>query len=67
MLTPEQAQTIYHEASMVEYRKYQSDYQPVNQKKVILAGFQAVIDAVINEQIKEQAEKYLDSNIPERY
>lgn len=61
-MTPEQAQDIYHEAGRAEYIKHQRDYSPVNQKKVILAGFGAVIDAVANEIHTDYALKYLTIN-----
>lgn len=48
-MTPEQAQEIFHAARMVEYRKHQANYTPVNQHKTEMAGFQAVIDAVTRE------------------
>lgn len=54
-MTPEQAKTIYHAASAVEYQKHQRDYSPVNQQLVVLAGFQAVIDAVTREVDNEYA------------
>lgn len=48
-MTPEQASDIYQAARMAEYRKHQANYTPVNQRKTVLAGFQAVIDAVTRE------------------
>ena len=56
-MTPEQAQAIYTAGCNVEYRKHQADYTPVNQHKVTLAGFQAVIDAVTAEVDNEYARK----------
>ena len=59
-MTPEQAQEIYHDAAMIEYDKHRSNYDPVNQQKVALAGFQGVIDAVMTEIHMDYAKKYLD-------
>lgn len=59
-MTPEQAQEIYHDAAMVEYEKHRSNYDPVNQQKVALAGFQGVIDAVTAEIDIDYAKKYLE-------
>lgn len=59
-MTPEQASDIYQAARMAEYRKHQANYTPVNQRKTILAGFQAVIDAVRREVDAEYAMRYLN-------
>ena len=58
-MTPEQAQEIYHAARVNAYETVKSDYSPLNQQKVILAGFQAVIDAVTNEVDMEYVKKLL--------
>jgi len=58
-MTPERAQEIYIEGGNVEYRKHQADYTPVNQHKVTMAGFKAVIDAVTKEVDNGYAEKLL--------
>ncbi len=36
-MTPEEAQEIYHNARLVAYETFKSDYSPVNQQKVVLA------------------------------
>lgn len=59
-MTPEQASDIYQAARMAEYRKHQANYTPVNQRKTILAGFQAVIDAARREVDAEYAMRYLN-------
>jgi len=58
-MTPEEAMDIDFKAREVEYQKHRKEYKPVNQMQVILAGYQAVIDAVKSEATKELAEKYL--------
>lgn len=45
-MTPEQAQEIYHQARVKAYEEFADHYKPAEQQAVILAGFQAVIDAV---------------------
>lgn len=59
-MTPLEAQTIYHAARMAEYAKHRADNCPVNEQAVILAGFQAVIDAVTKAVDDEWALKILD-------
>ena len=61
-MTPEEAENIYHEAARLEYAKYQADYTPVNQHKVILAGFKAVIDACNDEYTLDMAMAYLNKS-----
>jgi len=59
-MTPEKAQEIYIAGGAVEYEKHRAAYSPVNQNKVVMAGYQAVIDAVANEIHTDYAKKYLD-------
>ncbi len=61
-MTPEEAQDIYHAAATVEYEKHRNSYSPVNQQKVNLAGYQAIIEAVENEQTVRFVNKYLEAN-----
>lgn len=61
-MTPEEAQEIYHAASLIEYEKHRNSYSPVNQQKVNLAGYQAIIEAVENEQTIKFVSKYLEIN-----
>lgn len=61
-MTPEEAQKIYHAATRQEYAKCQNDYTPLNQQAVILAGFQAVIDAVTRDIDKDYALKHLEKS-----
>jgi hypothetical protein len=58
-MTPEQAEDIYHEACKREFNKHMHDYTPVNQRKGILAGFQAVIDEVTKEIDNDYANRTL--------
>lgn len=58
-MTPIDAQEIYHKGCKEEYAKHVADYSPVNQSKVVLAGFQAVIDAVTREVDNEYAMKLI--------
>ena len=60
-MTAEEADAIYYKATAVEYLKYKHAYEPVNQRKVDLAGMQAVIDAVKSEMTAELASQYLNS------
>lgn len=66
-MTPERAQEIYHEGCNVEYRKHQADYTPVNQNKVTLAGFQAVINAVRSEATAEVDNEYARKLLAQSY
>ena len=52
-MTPEQAENIDFAARKIEADKHMANYSPVNQRKVILAGYKAVIDAV-TEEVQEQ-------------
>lgn len=61
-MTPEQAEEIYHQACKREFDKHMHDYSPVNQRKGILAGFQAVIDAVSKEVDTDWAKRFLAVN-----
>lgn len=61
-MTPEQAESIDLAARKAEYRKHCDNYTPVNQRKVILAGYQAVIDAVRRECDVEFAMRYLEKS-----
>ena len=65
-MTPEQAQDIYHAACTKEFNKHMHDYSPVNQRKGILAGFQALIDAVTSEVDLEYANKMRNSMLKDR-
>lgn len=65
-MTPEQAQDIYHDARIAEYQRHLSDYTPVNQRATILAGFQAVIDAVTREVDTEYALRLLAQSPSEK-
>jgi len=65
-MTPEQAEDIYHEACKREFNKHMHDYTPVNQRKGILAGFQAVIEAVTSEIDLEYANKMMNSMLKDR-
>ena len=58
-MTPEEAETIYHEACTVEFTRHMHEQSPVNQRKGILAGFKAVIDAVTQEIDSDNAKRYL--------
>lgn len=58
-MTPEQAQAIFYEAAQAEYQRHSHNYTPVNQQKVQLAGYQAIIDAVTAEVDKDLADRYL--------
>lgn len=58
-MTPERGEEIYQEGARAEYNKHISDYSPVNQRKVTLAGYQSLIDAVRQETDKEWAMKLL--------
>ena len=58
-MTPQKAQDIYHDACMAEYHQHRAEYNPVNQRKVVMAGFQAVIDAVTKELDTQYAEQHL--------
>ena len=66
-MAPEKAQEIYYAACAIEYAKHRAAYSPVNQQKVILAGFQSVIDVVAKEIHTEYAEKYLEMNAAVAY
>ena len=66
-MTPERAQEIYHEGCNVEYRKHQDNYTPVNQNKVTLAGFQAVIDAAKAEATAEVDNEYARKLLAQSY
>ena len=57
-MTPQQAQDIYYAAIHDERSKCKNDYNQPN----ILAGFQAVIDAVRIEFDTELALRYLDKS-----
>jgi len=65
-MTPEQAEDIYHEACKKEFYKHMHDYSPVNQRKGILAGFQAVIDAVTSEIDLDYANKMMNGMLKDR-
>ena len=65
-MTPEQAEDIYHEACKREFNKHMHDYTPVNQRKGILAGFQAVIEAVTSEIDLEYANKMMNTMLKDR-
>lgn len=58
-MTPEQAEEIYHAAAANEYADFKKDYTPVNQRRVRMAGFAAVISAVTSEIDKKYAINYL--------
>ena len=64
-MTPEEAEEIYFAGATAEYDKHKADYKPVNQRKTVLAGFQAVIDAVKREADTEYAMRYLKMNEPD--
>jgi len=59
-MTPELARDIYHKVRMDEYHRFRENCLPVDQLKVDLAGFKAVIEAIESEHIKKQAESYLN-------
>lgn len=61
-MTPEEAESIYIDGCNAEYKNHQANYDPVNQKKVTLAGFAAVIEAVEQEQTVKFVHKYLEAN-----
>ena len=62
-MTPQQAREIDFDARKMEAKKHMADYKPVNQELVILAGYQAVIDAVTREVDTEYAMKLLQQGI----
>lgn len=61
-MTPEEAENIYHAVCQTEFRKHINEYSPINQRKGILAGFKAVVDAVTKEIDSDNAKRYLLSS-----
>jgi len=59
-MTPEEAMEIDFKARAIEYQKHCDNYTPVNQKKVMLAGYAAVIEAVKQEETVAFVGKYLE-------
>lgn len=62
-MTPKEAQDIYHKGRMAEYQNHIGNYTPVNQELTVLAGFQAVIDAVTKEVDNDYARKTLAMSV----
>lgn len=62
-MTPEQAREIDFAARKVEADKHMANYKPVNQEMVVLAGYQAVIDAVTREVDMEYVKKLLEQGV----
>lgn len=60
-MTPEEAENIDFSARSVEYNKHKDNYEPVIQRQVRMAGYQALIDAVRAETDKEWALKLLSN------
>ena len=58
-MTPEQAEEIYHAECTKIFQRHHFDYKPVNQREGILAGYQAIIDAVTREIDNEYALKLI--------
>ena len=60
MLTTDKAFEIFWKAYEDSYSRAKGEGKAITQPDLYKDSLQAVIDAVINEQIKEQAEKYLN-------
>ena len=58
-MTPQEALDIDFAARKVEADKHMANYKPVNQRAVILAGYQAVIEAVTEEVEKQETIKFV--------
>ena len=54
-MTPLEAPTIYHAGCMAEYQRHRDANEPVDQQRVVLAGFAALIDALkTNKHLNQQ-------------
>jgi len=59
IMTPTQAQAIFHKARMDEYHAQRENLKPVDEPAITLAGFQAVINAVTHEIDNDWSMRYL--------
>lgn len=62
-MSPEEAMEIDLKARQTEYQRHCDDYTPVNQRKVILAGYAAIIEALEEEQTVKFVNKYLECSL----
>jgi len=60
-MTPEQIEDIYYKACAKAFHAHEIGVTPLDQKAVRMAGWQAVIDAMNQENDLKYAEQYLNS------
>jgi hypothetical protein len=61
-MTPEQIEEIYYTASAKAFHAHEVGVKPLDQKAVRMAGWQAVIDAMNQENDIKLANQYLHQN-----
>ena len=61
-MTPEQIENIYYSAYSKAFHAHEVGVTPLDQKAVRMAGWQAVIDAMNQENDLKYAEQYLSQS-----